>query len=207
MTPKQTAASYDLLAERWLEPGLDRNGIAAHERALAFRPDGGRALDVGCGCSGRFLRLLEGRGYEVEGLDLSARMIALARERFPGRTFHEADICAWEAPGDYDFITAWDSIWHVPLAAAEGVLQKLCGALRPGGVLIWTTAGLDGPAEKTDASMGAPVYYGVPGLPRTLELVADAGCVCRHLEYDQYPEKHVYLIAQKPDPAAAVDEE
>jgi hypothetical protein len=23
------------------------------------------------------------------------------------------------------------------------------------------------------------------------------GCICRHLEYDQFPEKHVFLIAQK----------
>lgn len=179
MTLSEIAASYDALAERWLEPGLIRNGIAAHEWALALRP-GGRALDVGCGCSGRFLRLLEERGYEAEGLELSAQTIALARERFPGRTFHGADVCGWVPPRGYDFITAWDSIWHVPLGETESVLQKLCGALRPGGVVIWTTAGLDAPEEKTDASMGAPGYYGVPGLPRTLGVVAGAGCVCRH---------------------------
>jgi hypothetical protein len=29
------------------------------------------ALDVGSGCSGRFLRLLAKNGYQIEGLDLS----------------------------------------------------------------------------------------------------------------------------------------
>jgi hypothetical protein len=45
--------------------------------------------------------------------------------------------------------------------------------------------------------MGPEVYYGVPGIPWTLEVIAQAGCVCRHLEFDQLPERHVFLIAQK----------
>lgn len=28
-------------------------------------------------------------------------------------------------------------------------------------------------------------------------LVPETGCILRHLEYDQYPELHLYLIAQK----------
>ncbi len=97
----------------------------------------------------------------------------------------------------YDFITAWDSIWHVPLERHESVLRRLCGALTAKGVFIWTTGGLDGPEEKRDASMGPPVYYSVLGIPQTLQTIADAGCICRHLEYDQFPESHVFFIAQK----------
>lgn len=198
MQPAEIARSYDSIAQQWLEPHLAANGIWQHEQALKFRPRGGRALDVGCGCSGRFLWLLESHGYEVEGLDVSAQMIALARTRNPGTTFHHADVCEWVPPRSYDFITAWDSIWHVPLDRSASVLRKLCGALTPGGVFIWTTGGLDGPEEKRDSSMGPPVYYSVLGIPQTLQLVADAGCIYRHLEFDQLPEKHVFLIAQKP---------
>ena len=197
MQPPEIANSYDAIAERWLEPHLDRNGIRQHERALAFRPSGGLALDVGCGCSGRFFRLLTSRGYEVEGLDVSARMIALAKERAPHLTLYHADVCEWTPARQYDFITAWDSIWHVPLGRSESVLRKLCGALAPGGVFIWTTGGLDGPEEKRDSAMGPPVYYSALGLPKTLQTISEAGCICRHLEFDQMPEKHVFLIAQK----------
>jgi SAM-dependent methyltransferase len=197
MQPAEIARSYDSIAQQWLGPHLVANGIRQHEQALKFRPRGGRALDVGCGCGGRFLRLLESHGYEVEGLDVSAQMIALAKTRNPGATFHHADVCEWVPPGAYDFITAWDSIWHVPLEHSASVLRKLCGALTPGGVFIWTTGGLDGPEEKLDSSMGPPVYYSVLGIPQTLQTIADAGCICRHLEYDQLPEKHVFLIAQK----------
>jgi len=197
MNPTEIAESYDTLAEQWLNPDLETNGMGQHRRALQFRPGDGVALDVGCGCSGRFVRLLESQGYEVEGMDVSAKMIALARTRNPSATFYQADVCEWVPTRAYDFITAWDSIWHVPLDRSEAVLRKLCGALSHGGVFIWTMGGLDAPEEKRDSSMGAPVYYSVLGIPQTLQTIAEAGCVCRHLEFDQWPEKHVFVIAQK----------
>lgn len=152
---------------------------------------------MGCGCHGRFIRLLELRGYAVEGLDVSARMIALAREEMPQVTFHHADVCVWEPEGLYDFISAWDSIWHVPLESHAEVLTKLCHALAPGGIFIFTFGGLDAPEEKVDASMGVPVYYSTLGVSQTLQTVAAAGCVCRHVEYDQHPEMHVFVIVQR----------
>ncbi|MCB1208434.1 MAG: class I SAM-dependent methyltransferase [Verrucomicrobiales bacterium] len=200
MQPAEIADSYDSIAHQWLEPHLTTNGIRQHEHALKFRPSGGGlALDVGCGCNDRLRRLLESHGYEVEGIDVSAQMIALAKTRNPRATFYHADVCEWMPTKKYDFITAWDSIWHVPLNRSEGVLRRLCSALTPGGVFIWTTGGLDGPEEKQDSAMGPPVYYSVLGIPQTLQTVADAGCICRHLEYDQLPERHVFLIAQKPE--------
>jgi SAM-dependent methyltransferase len=198
MEPADIARSYDSIAHHWLEPHLATNGIRQHEHALKFRPRGGLALDVGCGCSGRFLRLLQSHGYEVEGLDVSSQMLALAKTRNPNATFYHADVCEWMPAKRYDFITAWDSVWHVPMDRSESVLRKLCGALTSGGVFIWTTGGPDGPEEKRDSSMGPPVYYSVLGISKTLQTIADAGCICRHLEYDQLPEKHVFLIAQKP---------
>ncbi len=197
MQPAEIAASYDSIAHQWLDPHLDQNGIRQHEQALRFRPTGGHALDVGAGCNGRFIRLLAHHGYEVEGLDVSAQMIELAKVRDPQVTFHHADVCDWSPARPYDFITAWDSIWHLPPGRSESVLKKLCGTLAPGGVLIWTTGGLDGPEEKRDSTMGPPMYYSVLGIPKTLQTIAEAGFICRHLEYDQLPEKHVFLIAQK----------
>jgi RimJ/RimL family protein N-acetyltransferase len=41
------------------------------------------------------------------------------------------------------------------------------------------------------------MYHATLGIPKTLQILAEAGCVCRHLEYDQHPELHVYIIAQK----------
>jgi SAM-dependent methyltransferase len=198
MTPTEIAKSYDQLAEQWNSDGFPRNnGIEQHERAIAFLKDKRHALDVGCGSSGRIIDLLKGHGFDVEGVDISHRMIELAKRRHPGITFHHADICQWNLPRRYDLISAWDSIWHVPLAHQEPILKKMMQGLAPGGVCIFTTGGLDAPSEKVDSAMGQPMYYGVPGIPNILKLLSETGCICRHLEYDQYPELHLYVIAQR----------
>jgi SAM-dependent methyltransferase len=198
MQPSDVASSYDQIAALWNSAEFPRtNGIPQHERALAFVKEKRRAIDLGCGCNGRIIDLLLRHGFHVEGVDISAQMIALAQERHPGLTFHHADVCRWEFPGPFDFISAWDSIWHLPLSEQEPVLKRILASLAPGGVCIFTTGGLDVPNEKVDTAMGPPMYYSVLGIPKTLAVLSEAGCICRHLEYDQFPELHVFLIVQK----------
>lgn len=198
MEPAKIAEGYDQLAERWASDSFPKgNGIAQHERAIAFVKEKRRALDVGCGSSGRFIDLLLSTGFSVEGVDISQKMLSLAKTKHPTIVFHHADICDWVIPDRYDFISAWDSIWHVPLSQQKHVMTKLVDALEPGGVLIFTTGGLDVPDQKTDSFMGPEMYYSTLSIPGLLTLLNDLGCICRHLEYDQYPEQHVYLIVQK----------
>ncbi|MDJ0760462.1 MAG: class I SAM-dependent methyltransferase [Woeseiaceae bacterium] len=198
MTPDEIASSYDQLADHWNSDAFPRsNGIAQHERAIAFAEQRGNAIDIGCGSSGRIIDLLIDNGFSVEGLDISPRMLELARRRHPDVEFHLADIRNWPLSTEYDFISAWDSIWHVPLADQEPVLTKILQGLKRGGVCIFTTGGLDAAEEKTDTAMGLPMHYSVLGIPRMLEVISESQCVCRHLEYDQYPELHVYVIVQR----------
>jgi RimJ/RimL family protein N-acetyltransferase/ubiquinone/menaquinone biosynthesis C-methylase UbiE len=194
MTPEQVAASYDQIAGRWLD--VSTYGFAQIERAVAFVKHKGVALDVGCG-TGRLMGLLSKHGFRTDGLDVSTAMIALARDRHPEARLFHADICRWELPRSYDLIVAWDSVWHVPPGQQEAVLTKLCRGLAAGGVLVFTTGGTDGPSEKHDSCMGPPMYHATLGVPKSLQVLVEARCVCRHLEYDQHPELHVYVVAQK----------
>ncbi len=198
MTPTEVGKAYDRIAQRWVDGEwlAKRIGIDAHERAIGFLQAKRRALDVGCG-AGRIAQLLAERGFDTEGIDVSGEMLRLARQTNPTVRFHQADICEWALPRRYDLISAWDSIWHVPLAAQEALLTKLLGGLAPGGVLIFTCGGDDSPAEHVDSEMGPDMYYSTIGVPRILALVAAANCSCRHLEYDQHPERHVVVIAQR----------
>jgi len=199
MQPTDIGRSYDALAQTWQERMLQSTyGIAQFERAIKFTKSKVHALDVGCGSSGRIMDLLLRHGFLVEGLDVSEKMITLIRVLHPNLSFYHEDISTWTLPRKYDFISAWDSIWHLPVAKQEPVMRKLCEGLAPGGVLIFTTVGLDVPGEKSnDTNMGPPVDYGYLGIPKTLEILVQCGCICRHLEYDQYPERHLYIIAQK----------
>ena len=198
MTPQQTAAAYDRIAQHWDRPQFDMSyGIAQHERALRFSQRAGTALDIGCGASGRIIDVLLRRGFEVEGLDLSAEMLRRAQAHHPGVRFHRADICGWSFPRRYDFISAWDSVWHVPLPQQLGVLRRIVEGLAPQGVFIFTTGGIEHPGEVTNPCHGEPLYHAAPGIPAVLRLLADSQCACRHLEYDQYPQNHVYIVAQR----------
>jgi SAM-dependent methyltransferase len=198
MRPFEVAHSYDHLAPLWAGPDFHRdNGMPQHRRALQFVSRPGKALDVGCGSSGRFIDLLMERGFKVEGIDISTEMIRLARQRHPQVVFHHANLIEWTPPQAYDFISAWDSVWHVPLSSQEPVWAKLLHALAPGGVMILTTGGLDTPGEVQNSHMGVPMYHATPGLPALCRLIAEAGCVIRHLEYDQWPEKHLVVVVQR----------
>jgi len=143
------------------------------------------------------LDLLIAEGFDAEGLDISDKMLELARQRHPEIQFYQADICDWDFTETYDFISAWDSIWHIPLEEHQPVLTKILDALSPNGVFIFTTGGVDTPSETRDAAMGPPMYHSAPGIPNILEWLKSHKCICRHLEYDQYPELHLYIIAQK----------
>lgn len=197
MRPDEIGRGYDTIAHIWQEPRIQSNGLPQLERAIKFTKARQWALDIGCGCSGRFLDRLMTYGFQVEGIDISEKMIALARQRHPNVTFYHADICQWILPRKYDFVLAWDSIWHVPLEEQEPLMQKICAGLTPNGVFLFSMGGLDEPGEKSDSCMGPPIYYSTLGIPKTLELLTRCGCVCRQLEYDQYPEQHLYVIAQK----------
>lgn len=65
--------------------------------------DGRRLLDVACG-TGRHVEYLKDQ-FEVEGLDISHEMLAIARRRNPNVPFYEADITNFDLGRTFDVIT------------------------------------------------------------------------------------------------------
>ena len=76
-------------------------------------------------------------------------------------------------------------------------MLKLLGGLAEGGVFLFTAGGLEGEAEHFDAAMGPEVYYSTLGVPGLLAVIEKAGCQLRHLEFDQWPQKHLVVIVQR----------
>jgi SAM-dependent methyltransferase len=215
MTPVETGLAYDQITQRWTRPEFNRNnGIAQHKVALSFldvfpsEHDSPRAtsnlpplaLDVGCGCTGRFIDLLHDNEFVVEGIDISSEMLTLVRERHPNNTFYFGDICTFNLPHQYRFISAWDCLWHVPLHSQAALITKLCHALQPGGVLIFSCGGVDEPGEHTNTIMGPEVYYASLGINGYVRHIIEADCFIRHIEYGQLPEFHTYFVVQKAIP-------
>ncbi|MGO2235460.1 class I SAM-dependent methyltransferase [Marinomonas sp. UCMA 3892] len=198
MKPEDIGKAYNQITHIWDSEEFDiNNGISQHKKAISFVKSRGNALDVGCGCTGRFIDLLQGEGFTPSGLDISDKMLNIARKKHPDIRFVQGDICECELSEKYDFITAWDSIWHIPLSEQRNVLTKLVESLNVGGVLIFSFGGTDEEGFHTNNFMGPEVYYSSLGLNGFLKLFIELGCIIRHLEFDQYPELHTYLVVEK----------
>lgn len=198
MDPTATARNYDAIASWWLEQMKDSTcGVAALERALTFVGSGRHALDVGCGCEGRFLRIFLERGFACTGLDISQKMITLAKQRYPTVSFVTGDVCTWSLPRQYDVIAAWDSLFHLPLEAHEPVLEKLCKGLSQDGVLLFTCGDGKEPGSIQGEFGGKRFEYSSLGVVEFVRILGRGGCGIQHLERDQYPLNHVYIVAKK----------
>lgn len=198
MDPKETGMNYDAIASWWLEQMKESTyGIAALECALRFVENRRYALDVGCGCEGRFIRILQGRGFHCTGLDISEAMVDLAITRCPNADFSAGDICTWPLPRKYDLITAWDSTFHLPLESHEPVLLKLCDGLSKNGVILFSCGGGEERGNVQGEFGGKRFEYSSLGVPQFVRLLSRFGCAIQHVEYDQYPENHVYIVAKR----------
>ena len=196
MDPSDIAASYDALAGFWQSHTPENYGVPQLKRALPFAPAEGHSLDVGCGSRGRFMDILRDHGFRTEGVDISPGMIELAARRNPEAIFHTADISGWELPRAYDFICAWDSTFHLPIHQQEPVMTKLCNGLLPGGILLFTCGGSEA-GEITGVFEGQELPYSTLGIDRFIQILHEARCRILHVEYDQLPEKHVFIVALK----------
>lgn len=100
---------------------------------LELMPENGLILDAGCG-SGRDTRFFLGHGFDVVAFDNSSEMVDLA-SNFTGQD------CLLLSFDDIYFENKFDGVWacssmlHVPKNNMINVLNKLCTALKHGGVL------------------------------------------------------------------------
>ncbi|RCV47764.1 class I SAM-dependent DNA methyltransferase [Marinitenerispora sediminis] len=108
--------------------------VAKH--VWARKPDAASLLDVACGTGGHlafFAELFD----DVEGLDMSEAMLAVARRRRAARTLHHGDMRTFALDRRFDAITCmFGSIGYLASAAElDAALARFAGHLVPGGVV------------------------------------------------------------------------
>jgi SAM-dependent methyltransferase len=94
----------------------------------------GRALDAGCG-SGRHAQALAMQFDEVTGVDISAPLIEIARQRSaPNVRYVVSDLMAFADPDGFDLVFSATTLHHVP--DLDAALLHLRSLVRPGGIAI-----------------------------------------------------------------------
>jgi 2-polyprenyl-3-methyl-5-hydroxy-6-metoxy-1,4-benzoquinol methylase len=105
------------------------------QRLVAQIPLRSRVLEVGCGTGALARVLATRRGAKVTAIDLSPRMIDIARVRTPallGVEYHVADFLSLE-PRGFDVVIATNTLHHLPL---EEAVSRMAAAVSGDGLLL-----------------------------------------------------------------------
>jgi ubiquinone/menaquinone biosynthesis C-methylase UbiE len=105
-----------------------------HLVAMSGLDAGGKVLDLGCG-SGVFTHLLHQRGFHATGLDLSPKLLELARAKYPQIRFVEGDVekLPFE-DGAADGVLLSGIVHHLP--NPERCAAEVYRVLGPGGRFV-----------------------------------------------------------------------
>lgn len=176
MTDASIAAAYDARAAEYIDIAGSIEQMDASDRRLigAWRDaTPGRLLDAGCG-PGHWTRFLHDGDREVVGVDLSARFLATARERYPELPFEQSSLATLAFDdAAIDGILAWYSLIHTPPAVLPEILAEFARVLVPGGsVLVGFFDGI--PREPFAHAITTAYYWDAAALGI---LLADAGFV------------------------------
>lgn len=138
------------------------------DRFLAFVPDGGAILDMGCGSGEPIARHLVERGYRVTGIDSSENLIALCRRRMPGQAWHVADMRGLSLGETFQGLIAWDSFFHLTADDQRAMFAVFRAHARTGAALMFTSGPAHG--EAMGEFGGEPLFHASldPGESRAL---------------------------------------
>ena len=205
-----TRTAYDTVAVDYArllrtqldEQPLDRAMLATFAelvRAAAVGP----VADLGCG-PGRVTAHLHGLGVPVFGVDLSPRMVSVARQTYPELRFEEGRLAELDlADGSLGGVVAWYSIIHTPPERLPRVFAEFHRVLAPGGQLLLAFhAGNE--TRHLDQGYGHPISLDSHRLPpgQVTGLLGQAGFVLR-AQLLREPESYertqqAYLLAHRP---------
>ena len=147
---------------RWLSKLLDR-----------LQP-GSSVLDLGCG-SGDPADIEISKDNRIAGVDISQTQIELARRNVPEGNFILGDVSSVVfPPSTFDAVTSFYNLSHMARVEHGAILNRICGWLRPGGLLL-LSSGVSDRDDRVNEWLGVPMFFSSYGPETTQKLVEDAG--------------------------------
>ncbi|WP_109312355.1 class I SAM-dependent methyltransferase [Ruegeria sp. AU67] len=155
--PNDTQAIYERQATEY---DMRRSKALFEARWLArftasLKP-GDHVLDLGCGTGDPIARWFMAEGFDVTGVDFSAAMLKIAKERWPDGDWRMADMRDFELDQQFDGIIAWNSFFHLTADEQKGCITRMARHLHNGGMLMLTV----GPrAGEVSGTVGSELVY------------------------------------------------
>jgi SAM-dependent methyltransferase len=140
--PHGASSAYDDVAEMyhrlWADWYLPATLPALERLFFSQVAPGTRVLDLCCG-SGHVTKELAARGYQITGVDNSAKLIGLARQELPGIDFRVQDARNLTLHSSYGAaLSTFDSLNHIlSLDELNTVFAGVRRILEPGGLFVF----------------------------------------------------------------------
>ncbi|MFE3028969.1 class I SAM-dependent methyltransferase [Nocardia tengchongensis] len=161
MSYDSVATTYADLTRDLLDQTPQERSVLASFADIVRAQGGGLVADVGCG-AGRITAHLRRLDVDAFGIDLSPRMIDVARRDHPGLRFEVGSMTNLAlAEASIAGLVAWYSLIHVPDDELGSVFDHFRRVLRPGGPLLIGFHVGDDSQVKTQGYGGHPMHLHV----------------------------------------------
>ncbi len=154
-------------------------------------------LDVGCGAGIPVDEFLVNHGYAINGIDISPRMIELAKKNVPEAFYETRDMLELKN-GEYcvNGIVSFYAIFHTPREKHQNLLRKFASFMPNGGTILITMGANDWEGIEENFH-SAKMFWSHYGADKNTELVEKTGFEVITNEIDgSGNEKHQIILAQ-----------
>ncbi|MHA3965012.1 MAG: class I SAM-dependent methyltransferase [Candidatus Thorarchaeota archaeon SMTZ1-45] len=171
---KTVEESYDRMGEMYHKFRDNEKFIPQLEQFSELLPRLGDVLDAGCGVGRPTSEFLAKKGFNVTGIDISEKMIELARKNVPDARFYQKNILLLDFPEQsFDGIICVYTLWHIPRVSHPTIIQNFHRMLKDDGILILNTGIHE--SEGMSEFFGEPMLWSTNDPKKTLEVVKDMG--------------------------------
>ncbi len=155
-------------------------------------------LDIGCGAGLPVDRFLVEKGYKVTGIDISEKMIELAKRNIPLATFKVKDMSELqESEYHVDAVVSFYAIFHTPREKHQELFNKINSFLSEGGFIL-ITMGAGDYEDLEDNFHGEKMWWSHYGPAKNRKMIENEGFEILLDKIDgSADEKHQIILAKK----------
>lgn len=155
-------------------------------------------LDIGCGAGVPVDRFLVERGHRIIGIDISEKMIELAKNNVPKAEYEVKDMSDLkEDEYNVDAVVSFYAIFHTPREKHQELFRKINSFLPTGGLILITMGSGEWEGEEENFH-GAKMWWSHYGRDKNIQIIKDAGFEILLNKIDTSGnEKHLVILARK----------
>lgn len=177
---KMTVENTDISVEKYLigreDPAIVIDHLELFVEELVHNPfHTNWVLDLGCG-HGRDCWYLENHGFRPVGIDLSGKMLEVAKKRCGRSLFLNMDMRKIDKiPWQFDGVWSSASFYHIPKKEGYSVICKIQRVLKQKGILYLSVKQGEGERILGRPEIGVSKFYSLYNEREIVELIEKAG--------------------------------